>query len=148
MVLSEILLFCLRNFLEPILTLYKNDTLPEGHFVVATINDQKVSYAYFYKTPFFITPKVIDEDVILYLNTKKDKRLIKEAKLEIDGKVVKYDAGYGGFSFPKKSIQHDALRNQNVYLKVSFEREIYVFNTAFKMVASLLKHPIITTIHM
>lgn len=132
MVLSEILLFCLRNFLEPILTLYKNDTLPEGHFVVATINDQKVSYAYFYKTPFFITPKVIDEDVILYLNTKKDKRLIKEAKLEIDGKVVKYDAGYGGFSFPKKSIQHDALRNQNVYLKVSFEGEIYVFKYSFQ----------------
>ena len=107
--------------------LYKTDTLPEGHFLIATINDNQISYSYFFKTPFFITPKVIDEDVILYLNTKKDKRLIKDAKIEIDGKIVKYDPGYGGFGFNKKSINKESLRENKVFLKISYEGEIYVF---------------------
>lgn len=121
-----------KKFREYPSSLFKNDTLPEGHFVVATIIDQKITYNYFFRTPFYITPKVIDDDVILYLNTKKDKRLIKEAKLEIDGKVVKYDAGYGGFSFPKKSILKENLLNNKVLLKVSFEGEIYVFKYSFQ----------------
>ena len=55
-----------RNF-------YKTDSLPEGHFLIAQINDNLVSYSYFFKTPFFISPKVIDEDVVIYLSLKKDK---------------------------------------------------------------------------
>ena len=121
-----------KKFREYPSSVFKNDTLPEGHFVVATIIDQKITYNYFYRTPFYITPKVIDDDVILYLNTKKDKRLIKEAKLEIDGKPIKYDAGYGGFSFPKKSILKENLLNNKVLLKVSFEGEIYVFKYSFQ----------------
>jgi protocatechuate 3,4-dioxygenase beta subunit len=130
-----------KKFREYPSSVFKNDTLPEGHFVVATIIDQKISYNYFYRTPFYITPKVIDEDVILYLNTKKDKRLIKEAKLEIDGKPIKYDAGYGGFSFPKKSILKENLLNNKVLLKVSFEGEIYVFKYSFQDGAKPAEEP-------
>ncbi len=111
---------------------YKQDTLPEGHFVIATINDNKVSYSYFYKTPFLISSKVIDDDVILYLYTRKDKRLIKEAKLELDNKLIKYDAGYGGYSISKKSINRELLLSNKLMLKVSFEGEIYVFKYSFQ----------------
>ncbi len=109
-----------RNF-------YKTDSLPEGHFLIAQVNDNLVSYSYFFKTPFFISPKVIDEDVVIYLSLKKDKQLIKDAEIEIDGNHVKYDAGYGGFSFPKKSINKEALRENRVFLKISYKDEVYVF---------------------
>ena len=47
-----------KKFREYPSSVFKNDTLPEGHFVVATIIDQKITYNYFYRTPFYITPKV------------------------------------------------------------------------------------------
>jgi protocatechuate 3,4-dioxygenase beta subunit len=75
---------------------------------------------------------VIDDDVILYLYTRKDKRLIKEAKLELDSKQIKYDAGYGGYSISKKSINRELLLSNKLMLKVSFEGEIYVFNYSFQ----------------
>ena len=120
---------------------YKTDSLPEGHFLIATVNDNLISYSYFFKTPFFISPKVIDEDVIIYLSLKKDKQLIKETKIEIDGKLVKYDPGYGGFSFPKKSISKEALRENSVFLKISYEGEVYVFKYSIQEGGKITETP-------
>ncbi|MBL7766084.1 MAG: carboxypeptidase regulatory-like domain-containing protein [Chitinophagaceae bacterium] len=106
-------------------SVYKDDTLGWGNFIIATIYEHDVSYRYLFKTPLSITPKTIGNDVILFLSLKKEKTLVKYAKLFLDGKEIKYDPGYGGYSFPASLPDKERLRKNQVLLRIQYGGETY-----------------------
>lgn len=116
-----------KKYKEFAITKYKNDTLPDGNFLIAKIYDNTIYYEYYYKTPFLIYPKVINDDVILFFSDKKNKKPLQNAKVEIDGVDIKYDAGYGGYSFNKKNINVEKLNKNEIFLKISYQGEIYIY---------------------
>ncbi|MCC7030450.1 MAG: carboxypeptidase regulatory-like domain-containing protein [Chitinophagaceae bacterium] len=106
---------------------YKADTLPEGNYLIARIFDKTIYYEYFYRMPLQIIPKVINEEVILFFSDKKTKKPVQNAKVEIDGMPVKYDPGFGGYSFLKKAINKDKLMKGEIFVKISYMGEVYIY---------------------
>ena len=111
-----------NKFREYPKTKFKTDTLPYGHFIIANINDNLVHYSFYTSMPFLITTKVIDNDIIIFLRDKKNKKLLKDAKLTLQNKPINYDAGYGGYAIDKKEID---IKQLKILLKISYSGEIY-----------------------
>lgn len=116
-----------KPFREYPIKKYKADTLPVGNFLIANITNNIINYSYVYKTPFVITPKVIEDDVILYFSLTKSKKLIQDAKLDLDGTEILYDPGYGGYSFPKKIIADKNKTHKDCFIRIAYADEVYVF---------------------
>ncbi len=104
---------------------FKNDTLPDGNFIIVNITQNDVKYIFLQRSPVDITTRVIGEDVIVYLRLKKDKSLISKSKVKIDGKEISYDEGYGGYVFKKGNIDIQKYNNGKVYLSYNYLGESY-----------------------
>lgn len=105
---------------------FKEDTLPEGNYLVANVNDHNVYYKYIVHTPFLLSSKVLKNEVFLYLSDKKNKELIRDIKLDMNGTLIPYDSGCGGFSFLKKKISAEDIAKNNVFLHIAYKGEEYV----------------------
>lgn len=116
-----------RKFKEYPLNKFKTDTLPYGNYISAVITDHRVNYTYTVITPFNMSTKVLKDEVFIFLFDKKSKALIKNAKIELDGKPIPYDAGCGGYSFMKKDFDQQKIDRGNAFLKVSYDAEVYAF---------------------
>lgn len=116
-----------RKFKEYARNKFKTDTLPNGNYISATITDHQVNYTYTVVTPFVMSTKVLKDEVFIFLFDKKSKALIKNAKLELDAKPIPYDPGCGGYSFRKKDFDQNKINHGNVFLKVSYDAEVYAF---------------------
>jgi protocatechuate 3,4-dioxygenase beta subunit len=116
-----------KKFREYSANQYKADTLPEGNYLIARIFDKTIYYEYFYRMPLQIIPRVIGDEVILFFSDKKTKKSIQNAKVEIDGKPVKYDPGSGGYSFLKNIVNQDKLAQGEIFIKISFLGEVYIY---------------------
>lgn len=116
-----------RKFKEYARNKFKTDTLPNGNYISATITDHQVNYTYTVVTPFVMSTKVLKDEVFIFLFDKKSKALIKNAKLELDAKPIPYDPGCGGYSFRKKDFDQNKIDHGNVFLKVSYDAEVYAF---------------------
>ena len=115
---------------------YKDDTLPNGNFIVTSIVREMINYRYVYKSSFQVKSKVIDHDVILFINDKKNKANIEQADVEIDGVAVVFNEGYGGYSFDQSKINKDRLRNNQVFIAITLGNEYtlmhYNFNEGYR----------------
>ena len=116
-----------RKFKEYARNKFKTDTLPNGNYIIANITDHQVNYTYTVITPFIMSTKVLKDEVFIFLFDKKNKALIKNAKIELDGKPLPYDPGCGGYSFFKKEFDQQRINRGNVFLKVSYDAEVYAF---------------------
>jgi Alpha-2-macroglobulin family/Bacterial Alpha-2-macroglobulin MG10 domain/MG2 domain/Carboxypeptidase regulatory-like domain len=115
---------------------YNDDSLPNGNFIVTSIVREMINYRYVYKSSFQVKSKVIDHDVILFINDKKNKANIEQAKVEIDGVAVVFNEGYGGYSFDQSKINKDRLRNNQVFIAITLGNEYtlmrYNFNEGYR----------------
>ncbi len=116
-----------KKFRDYSLNRFRNDTLPEGNFLIARIYGETIYYEYYYNTPLSIQSKVINDEVILFLSDKKTNKPVQTARVEIEGLAVKYDAGTGGYTFLKKNIDREKLQKREVFVKISFQGEIYIY---------------------
>lgn len=105
---------------------FKADSLPAGYFIIAHVDDQKVFYTLQYKIPFTIQPKLIQQDVVIFLSNTSTKTLIKQADISINGTKIAYDPGYGGYSFPKDLIKQEDIDKQKVFVKIVYNKEVYM----------------------
>lgn len=106
---------------------FKEDTLPDGNYIVANITNDRVNYSYLFHVPFLFTTRVTKDEVYIYLQQKKNRALIQEAKLELNGTSIAYDPGIGGYSFSKKILNMVDVNRGQVFLKVAYDAETYVF---------------------
>lgn len=104
---------------------FKNDTLPDGNFIIVSIIQNEVKYTFLQRSPIDIATRVIGEDVIVYLRLKKDKSLISKPRVKIDGKEIAYDEGYGGYVFKKESIDIQKYNSGKIFLSYSHMGEVY-----------------------
>jgi hypothetical protein len=115
---------------------FNDDSLPNGNFIVTSIVREMINYRYVYKSSFQVKSKVIDHDVILFINDKKNKANIEQAKVEIDGVAVVFNEGYGGYSFDQSKINKDRLRNNQVFIAITLGNEYtlmrYNFNEGYR----------------
>ncbi len=115
---------------------FKDDTLPNGNFIIASINREQINYRYLYKSSFQLKSRVIEGDVVVFVNDKKTRMNIEQATVEIDGMPVAFNEGYGGYSFDKSKINQGRLRSNQVFLNVKVGDEFclmrYNFNEGYR----------------
>lgn len=115
---------------------FKDDTLPNGNFIVASISQTMINYRYVYKSSFNIKSKVIGDDVIVFLSDKKTEANIEKAFIEIDGLKAPFNDGYGGYVFDRRKINSDRMRKNQVFISVSLGEEYcsmrYFFNEGYR----------------
>ena len=116
-----------KKFKEYPRSKFREDTLPDGNYIIATITNEQINYTYVYHVPFVFASRVTQEEVYFFLQKKKDQALIKDAKLELYGKQIPYDPGIGGFSVFKKGLPQEEINRGHVFMKVSYEGETYVY---------------------
>ena len=117
-------------------SLFKEDTLLEGNYILATIDREWVTYTYINRSNLNVRTKVIDETVIVFLSDKKSGQIIEKAHVEIDGQTLAFDEGYGGYSFNRNKINPDKLRKNKVYLTFSYQDNysclLYSYSQGFR----------------
>ncbi|GBL34919.1 hypothetical protein EMGBS15_05140 [Filimonas sp.] len=115
---------------------YKDDTLPNGNFIIASVTREQINYRYFYKSSFQLKSRVIEGDVVVFVNDKKTRMNIEQATVEIDGIPVAFNEGYGGYSFDKSKINKERLRSNQIFLQVKVGDEFclmrYNFNEGYR----------------
>lgn len=115
---------------------YKDDTLPNGNFIITTISQNMINYRYVYKSSFDTKSKVIGEDVILFLSDKKTQANIEKAMVEIDGVKAPFNDGYGGYVFDRHNVNSDRLHKNQVFIRISLGEEYcsmrYNFNEGYR----------------
>ncbi|MBK7764331.1 MAG: carboxypeptidase regulatory-like domain-containing protein [Bacteroidetes bacterium] len=102
---------------------YKNDTLPFGNYICASINKELITYTYVHRTGLSVKSKVIGNTIIIFIGDQKNGKNIEKAKVEIDGKNVAFDEGFGGYAFEKNSVNKTRLAKNEVYLTFSYGEE-------------------------
>lgn len=105
---------------------FRPDSLPDGHFVASSVFANRITYQYIVHQPFVVTSKTSQNDIVLYLRSKKGNKCIRNVKLELDGKPIPYDAGTGGFTVLKSNLNKELLKANMSFLRISYEGEIYV----------------------
>ncbi|HOZ51096.1 MAG TPA: carboxypeptidase regulatory-like domain-containing protein [Chitinophagaceae bacterium] len=116
--------------------LYKDDTLPNGNFIIVSITKEYINYRSFHKSSFAVKSKVIGNDLILFLNDIKSKANIEKAKIDIDGISMPFNDGYGGYVIQKSKLDKERLRNRKIYVHIALGDEykvsLFNFNQGYK----------------
>jgi hypothetical protein len=99
---------------------------PYGTYLEARIVENKIYYGLCSKTPFTITIKKINEDIILFVkdNVSLKHLLIADATITYHNAQALYNSGYGGYVVPKiKLRKKEVLSNVNI----NYEGKDYLY---------------------
>jgi hypothetical protein len=116
-----------KKFKEYPRSKFTRDTLPDGCYLAAYITGNQVTYQMELRTPFVLPTIVFTDEVVVYLTDKKSKEIIRNAKIEVDGKPIPYDPSTGGFTIEKKAIDKERMQRNEVFIRISYEAEVYAF---------------------
>lgn len=115
---------------------FQSDSLPDGCYIAATVNDCDVRYKLIQNIPFNIQSKIINKDAILYLYDKKTKQLINNAKLRIDNLDAPFEDGYGGYSFLYNNLDQKKVAESSIFVEINYLGQsyfvLYIFHKGYE----------------
>lgn len=107
---------------------FNSDTLNFGHYIVANIIDNRVNYRYVVNSPLVLSTRVIENQAVIFIRNKKDKKLIEQARVYFGDDLIKYDKGLGGYAIPFSSLSVVAEKLKPTYIKIEYLGESYFEN--------------------
>ncbi len=106
--------------------------LSKGNFLIATIDQGRINYSYFFQFSFSVSTKVIGEDVVVFVKDKKSRANLSTAKIRLNEQSIPFNEGYGGYVFRKNSVSTALIAQNRALLHVSIDKEycvmLYHFN--------------------
>ena len=104
-----------KMFKEQTTVKFEQNKLPFGSYIIANVYEGIISYHLFVQAPFDIKTKLIKDDFIFFLQNKKDKQVLKTAKMQLGNVEIPYDSGYGGYAIKYEKLNENIKQLISIY---------------------------------